>query len=532
MKYTVVIRQPVPEGVRPALEEQLVTRFHLSPEQAARLAARRAGRLMKPTGRPRAELLLQVLQDVGVPAALEEVRDETTVLPAAFATPETAPAPAPRRVAPEPADGVVLAPEPFARPFGGTGVGAGTAAVADAPARTPADPFTPDPFGTDPFAAGPFASDPFAPPSPLADPGLVVPVTVAPVTVAPVTVAPAEGDAWADFTGALTIQDTSRAEEKPEAAGETYLTTVSEEPRAQLGPRRSLVRQVTFAALAPLVLSSIVTLGLLTAIMPNVQRQLVQQNAQAVAIAVGTGLDTRDQETVNAQLDTLLRRSTVGFVRVELPDGTTYFRSATPELDGPLQGRVAGFLAENPETGTFVTKGSPADAYREQLAQLTEVGAGDSAQATRLGQLAEDPANQKSTRASYVVSRLGVVEQDGGGRTTIAASEENPGLLYRISVGVDNTQSAITLRNRLLLVLAIALLALVLAASLAVRTARQVVRPIEQLVKVADAISMGDLTRPVQQNRNDEIGDLAQALERMRLSLEAAMDRLRRRKRA
>ena len=39
MKYTVVIRQPVPDEVRPVLEGQLVERFGLSQEQAARLAA-------------------------------------------------------------------------------------------------------------------------------------------------------------------------------------------------------------------------------------------------------------------------------------------------------------------------------------------------------------------------------------------------------------------------------------------------------------------------------------------------------------
>ena len=56
-------------------------------------------------------------------------------------------------------------------------------------------------------------------------------------------------------------------------------------------------------------------------------------------------------------------------------------------------------------------------------------------------------------------------------------------------------------------------------------------QPISDLVKAADSISLGDLTRPVKSTTNDELGDLAQALERMRLSLEAAMDRLRRRKR-
>lgn len=288
---------------------------------------------------------------------------------------------------------------------------------------------------------------------------------------------------------------------------------------------------MTFGALAPLALSTALTLGLLTAILPSLQRQLVQQNAEAVAVAVGTSLDTRDQETVNAQLDALLKRSNVGFVRVELPDGTTYFRSQNPQLDGTLQGRVASFLKTNPETGTFVASGSAADAYREQLAQLEAVGAGDSPQAKELRALAQNPDNQHAERTTYVVSRLGVVDPGNGQRTTAPATEDSSDLLYRIAVGVPTNEAQANLRNTLLLVLGVSLLALALAAALAVRSARRVVQPIERLVKVADAISMGDLTRPVQADRNDEIGDLAQALERMRLSLDAAMERLRRRKR-
>ncbi|BDP42234.1 HAMP domain-containing protein [Deinococcus aetherius] len=520
MKYTVVIRQPVPEEVRAGLEEQLVTRFQLSPEQAARLAARRAGRLMKPTGRARAELLLRVFQEAGVPAILEEVREETTVLSGPFQGLAATPA-VPRRSAPEPEGSVALAPEPAASALG---------VLAPPPEESWADLAAPARV-----AADPFAPDPFAPPSLLGELGVVAPVpTAAPEPAGEVQASapPASHDIWSDFTGALTVADSApKPQETPDAAAETYLTAVSEEPKVHLGPRRSLARQLTFGALAPLALSTAVTLGLLTAILPGLQRQLVEQNAQAVAVAVGTSLDTRDQETVNAQLDALLRRSAVGFVRVELPDGTTYFRSATPELDGVLQGRVARFLGENPETGTFVASGSPADAYREQLAQLTEVGAGNSAQAQKLRRLADAGENQKSSRTSYVVSRLGVVETQEGNRTTVGAAESSPNLLYRIAVGVGNTQAAANLRNTLLLVLAVSLLALGLAASLAVRGARRIVQPIERLVKVADAISMGDLTRPVQPERNDEIGDLSQALERMRLSLEAAMDRLRRRKR-
>lgn len=553
MKYTVVIRQPVPDEVRPLLEQQLALRFGLSPEQAQRLAARRSGRLMKPTGRARADLLLQVFQDVGVQVALEEVREETGVFSEPFQA--LAPAPLASSAVPDPEGGVVLAaPLPD---FGaslllggvpGTGLDSSSQTFAASRRNEPgvltlpaqddggwagfaADPFAPVGAGADPFAipvTAPGEADPPGAHLPFAE-GLP-----AGQPARPADAATPGADIWSDFTGALTLEGagTRPQEETAAASPEMFLTAVSGETRGPLGRRRSLARQMAFGALAPLALSTAVTLGLLTAILPSLQRQLVAQNAQAVAVAVGTSLDTRDQETVNAQLDALLRRSAVGFVRVELPDGTTYFRSQNPALDGTLQGRVATFLRGSPDMGTFVSRGSAADAYREQLAQLEAVGAGESAQARELRGQAEKKENQHAERASYVVSRLGVVETDGGQRSTVGASEDSSNLLYRIAVGVPNTQAAANLRNTLLLVLAVSLLALLLAASLAIRSAQRVVQPIERLVKVADAISMGDLTRPVQADRNDEIGDLAQALERMRLSLEAAMDRLRRRKRA
>ena len=550
MKYTVVIRQPVSDDTRPVLEQQLVERFGLSPDQAQRLAARRSGRLMKPTGRARADLLLHVFQDVGAQVSLEEVRDETDIVSEPFQI--VPPAPSVIRAVADPVDDVALAspaaalgdfrgfdsaPSAVLPSGGGLDAAPGTARAADTgvltlpPQDAWADPFAaPMVIGAEPGGVLPMDSSPFGSaqaaldaPDPLSAPAPSAPTSTS-AQAAP------SADSWADFTGALTITDT-KTQDETVSNPEAFLTSVPEESRAPAKRRGSLARQMTVGALLPLTLSTAVTLGLLSVILPRLQQQLVLQNAEAVAVAVGTSLDTRDQETVNAQLDTLLSRSQVGFVRVELPDGTTYFRSRNNQLDGTLQGRVATFLEKNPETGTFVNRGSAAEAYREQLAQLEAVGAGDSPQATELRELAEKPENRQSENTTYIVRRLGVADAGNGQRTTMRATEENSDMLYRISVGVPNSQAAANLRNTLLLVLGVSLLALGLAAVLAVRAARRVVQPIEQLVKVADAISMGDFSRPVQAGRNDEIGDLAQALERMRLSLSAAMERLRRRKR-
>ncbi|WP_019009881.1 HAMP domain-containing protein [Deinococcus aquatilis] len=567
MKYTVIIRQPVPDEVRPNLEKQLMERFGLSGDQAQRLSARRSGRLMKPTGRARADLLMRVFQDVGAQVAMEEVREETGMFSDPFQAVPT-PTPAMAGWSNGQTDDVPLAPtrqgETLAELIA-------SSARSDAGGRQPAsgvvgraalaeddnwaDLAAPQPGNLSGrgsndldslFPAGAAFPDTTVFPDPFAPQG-GAPLGTAPtmngldslpeVSAAnlsdPAAQANASTDVWSDFTGALTITDAKPREEAApaETPSAMFLTAVNEESRSNLGRRRSLAQQLTFGALAPLALSTAVTLTLLSLTLPGLQRQLVAQNAQAVAVAVGTSLDTRDQETVNAQLDALLARSAVGFVRVELPDGTTYFRGRDPRLDGTLQSSVAKWLVDNPITGTFQTSGSAADSYRTQLQQLEDVGAGDSAQAQELRRQAEDPANQRSDRTPYVVSRLGVIEGENGQRTTTSATAKNDSLLYRIAVGVPNAQAAINLRNTLLLVLGVSLLALALAGVLAVRAARRVVQPIERLVSVADAISMGDLTRPVQADRNDEIGDLAQALERMRLSLEAAMDRLRRRKR-
>ncbi|MCP2015566.1 HAMP domain-containing protein [Deinococcus sp. HSC-46F16] len=539
MKYTVVIRQPVPDGVRPELEAQLVSRFGLSPEQAARLASRRSGRLMKPSGRPRAELLLRVFEEVGAAVALEEVRDETRLDVSPFEGGGAAPlTPGPRAGAADDVELAPAAPLGGADPFGGLGGIPGL----------DADPFAmPVPVGAEATREPVLATAGLAGAGVLGGLGglggsttVFSPDPPAPRVTGPdAAPVPAGDDSWSDFTGALTLSGAPAAP-APEAAAagtgadaDRFLSAVAAEgSAAPAGRRRSLAQQLIVASVAPLGVAAGLSLLSLAVLLPNAQQRLIRQNAEAVAVAVGTSLDTRDQETVNAQLDALLKRSAVGFVEVELPDGTVYFRSQNPGLDGALQGQVADFIKANPQTGTFVNRGTPADAYREQLAQLEEVGAGESAQARELRALAENEENQRGGNETFIVSRLGVVEGRDGVRTPVDASERSGDLLYRIAVGVDSTDATRRLRTTLLLVLGISLLAALAAALLTLRATRRIVQPIERLVKSAEAISMGDLAQPVRADRNDEIGDLAQALERMRLSLESAMERLRRRKRA
>ena len=640
MKYTVVIRQPVPEAALAELGRELSQQFELTADQAGKLASRRSGRLMKPTSRKRAERLLQVFQGVGAQVTLEEVRDDTTLLKDPFAHERpglVGPASMPLTPAPAvssaytgasyaendylPGQAGSAAPSAYqtasydASPYGtGPLMTSGGSAATELPgalsglsavgaslhdwngADVATLPVPPPPaayledrssfplFGQTSADTGPVSgssagygnldallpSDPLEPApafvqrdAEMVTPehvqsgvpemnlgGLLTAATASARTDAPVggaLSAPqndaqsagqnASGDvvmaddAWADFTGSLSGGAATATATVPDAPASSVLAVDSSPDPVRSTRRSSLSRRVLISTLLPLGLFTLVTLGFLVYELPRAQSQLITENAQAVAVAVGSNLDVTDQNTVYAQLDALIKRSSVGFVQVNLPDGTTFFRSKNAYTDGPLSEQIAAWVQQHPSNSTFVQSGSAADSYKYQLSLLEQVGAGDSDQAKALRSSVADPANQQSSTTTYLLSSINVTQNAQAERVVGQGIKSGSGTpLYSIVVGVPGDAAFALLRNTLLLVLGVALVAFIIAALLAARTARLVVQPIERLVRAADAISMGDLDRPVTVERNDEVGDLAQALERMRLSLEAAMERLRRRR--
>ncbi len=60
--------------------------------------------------------------------------------------------------------------------------------------------------------------------------------------------------------------------------------------------------------------------------------------------------------------------------------------------------------------------------------------------------------------------------------------------------------------------------------------ARGITAPLLQLADVADRISLGELNAEIRVNRRDEVGDPAEALRRMQVSLQTAIERLRARR--
>lgn len=524
MKYTVVIQQPVQEEVRADLEQQLVQGLGLSASAASKLAGRRSGRLLKPTTRAKAEKLQRIFAGVGAVVILEEVPEEgdnTSGEPSGLSAMtgvavQTAPASVGGSTTV-----IAAAADPFAAPAEVLSADSVQTPAATPAAKAPAsaDPFASDPFGADPFASDPFGTDPFAGGSTStqvigAKPATVVSETPASSVSATSTVddewasfsqglsgstdsaaagsTSQEGeDVWSDFADALRVDVPvqQRQEAVPAPLMPSFMDVAEEAPAptAVQGPRVSLERQVLLTSLLPTAALTLVTLLLLSLLLPANERSRAQAEAQAVAHSLSSTLNAADPAALSAQLNNVVKDEDVSFVQVRTDGSTVGF--ASDAADGAAKGESASSAstdAGNAEAGTA-------------LQQAYEKWNGNGSGFFR------------NSGQTYAVAHSG--NELGGSQ---------------VAVGVPYRFSPLSI---LLPWLLTSLLLLGLSAVWASRTAKALLGPIQRLVRSADSISAGDLTQPVRAEANDEVGDLADALERMRLSLSAAMDRLRRRKR-
>lgn len=97
--------------------------------------------------------------------------------------------------------------------------------------------------------------------------------------------------------------------------------------------------------------------------------------------------------------------------------------------------------------------------------------------------------------------------------------------------GISDRDLSRRVRTVLLGTLVAGVIPVIIAIIVAIGLTRALTANIFYLVEAADQISRGDLERTVESRSNDELGDLSAALERMRVSLQEGLERLRRRPR-
>jgi nitrogen fixation/metabolism regulation signal transduction histidine kinase len=100
------------------------------------------------------------------------------------------------------------------------------------------------------------------------------------------------------------------------------------------------------------------------------------------------------------------------------------------------------------------------------------------------------------------------------------------GQLGAVHVGLWAETVQQDVRGTVLTIVGLIALCLLLGIAMSIMIASKAVRPLLELRSIADDISRGHLDTPVSFQSDDEVGELARSLERMRASLKAAMVRL------
>jgi methyl-accepting chemotaxis protein len=103
---------------------------------------------------------------------------------------------------------------------------------------------------------------------------------------------------------------------------------------------------------------------------------------------------------------------------------------------------------------------------------------------------------------------------------------QNTKLHWTVAVRQDEEEVYAPLRSSFLVGLILLFLAVTMVVVISVFSTRMLIRPIVEMTQAADRMSMGELDDRIVSSRSDELGRLAQSLERLRKSMKAAFNRL------
>jgi HAMP domain-containing protein len=103
------------------------------------------------------------------------------------------------------------------------------------------------------------------------------------------------------------------------------------------------------------------------------------------------------------------------------------------------------------------------------------------------------------------------------------------GLIGYVRVGLYKSYIDNLIFENIIIVLTVILVVLILGIVSSYIIVRRITEPLIYLTESADKVSLGEIDYSILTKSNDEIGDLGRAIERMRESLKAAIDRLKKR---
>lgn len=357
----------------------------------------------------------------------------------------------------------------------------------------PAPPFSPEPASS---SAGYPSFDLDAPASTFSAPAAA---SVASPPPAPVH-APQDAPRYAPGAAA---DSTERPIQRGEPAP-AVLVSERERPPRRARRRGSIRSKLLSIAIWPTLLAIAGALVVTWFVVrPALYAQLLD-SARNPAIATAASLSSSLQGA-GSESESLRLLDTILVARQTFPRDSISFIVATDTEGSP----ISGWFEE--ERGFDTTSRALEQAIRSQAVEA----------AARTGS-----ASRAESTGSYQLAtgeRIEIVAQPLLG--------QDEAVFGTVVVGVTDRAVSAQVQRILLSILLLSLVPLALAIIFAVARSRSITRPIVQLTQRADEISRGDLDRSVDDVRsNDELEALAQALERMRVSMQEAMARLRRRR--
>lgn len=291
-------------------------------------------------------------------------------------------------------------------------------------------------------------------------------------------------------------------------------TTLTREPPDL--ERSGLRRRISTAATLPAILTLLVALLALTATLLPVLRAQQLRRAADTATAVA---------------------ATIEGLSGGLPLGAPIIRAELRQVEersrAQLAPRGVEFMAVVSADDTLLlewnTVGSGAGSLSPTQSSAALAAAGG-ASGTATDPLADDESVGDSLAASFdtLLAMIGL----GSEEPLVASSDvrRNGVPVGSVVVGLDRSGLRSQLGQVLLTTLLVGLIPVLFAVLAALSLTRGIRDAIRYLLVATDRISHGDFERPVELQRDDELGQIAAAVERMRVSLRESMERLRRRR--
>lgn len=478
MDYVVVVTSPLPDD-RAAITSFVAQRFKIPVDRAAQLLQRVPGPVTKPVPEAQARTVAAILAEAGLDVELREGSVEGPAVPFA------APAPPAPEAEPEAAPRTTAASEAAFDPRA-EGLG-----IDPAPARQRA---------AEADGARPVHEDGDAAPT-TDDAGMDVEAGTTAVARdhaeprAPERTDPAARGTQPPPAGATTTTP---------PRDPTKTTLVREPPDLD---RHGLRRRIATAATLPAVLTLLAALLVLTAsLLPALRAQQLER-AQGTATAVAATIEGLS-----------------GGLPLSSPLIRTQLRGVRERAATQLAGQGVAFMAVVEADGNSLL------AWEGQGGELSPETAAlvDAAARGRL------PVSEGgwvgSLRMTWATLLTVVGLREAEPVVAAASMERNGSPLGVVVVGVDPSGLRDDLGRVLLTALLVGLVPVLFAVLAALSLTRGITDAVRYLLVATDRISHGDLEQPVELKRDDELGQIAKAVERMRISLREGMERLRRRR--